>query len=1024
MECPNSSFCKKCATSLIEEAIEGGFLTKTLETPSKGIILGTTLAFRYKVIEELGRGGMGVVYKAEDAKLKRTVAVKLLPPELMGDKEARERFMREAQSAAFLDHPNICTIYEMDETEDQTFISMAYVDGQNLREKVKEGPLSVNDGLDIAIQASEGLAAAHDKGIIHRDIKSANIMVTKQGQAKIMDFGLAKFAGASLITREGVTMGTLAYMSPEQAQGKVVDRRSDIWSLGVVLYEMFGDRLPFQGNTEASYLYSIVHESPAPLKEIKPDIPEEIQKVITRALKKKPEDRYDSASDMAADLKRYQGQVKAEEAGLFNLRTLLRRLRKPRYAIPLAAAIILLTAATVWYFNRQAKIRWAREEIIPEVERLIEESFADLIEPYNLAVKAEEVVPNDPKLAELFSRCSLSINIITEPAGADIYKKVYKSPENEWEYLGVSPLENVRMPIGFFRWKIEKEGYETVFAASTSWDVEMVPKDKFVPSDLARVLDEKGTFPEGMTRVTGTQTPVGELGDFFIDRHEVTNRQYKEFIDSGGYRKREYWIHEMIKGGGVLTWEEAVAEFVDQSGRPGPATWMAGDYPEEQDDYPVSGVSWYEAAAYAEYAGKTLPTGHHWGIARGEYTPMIMWPQAGGYAIFAPFSNFQDKGPVSVGSLMGVTSYGAVDMAGNVREWCSNTTQMGRLVRGGAWNDNVYQFRLLSQADPFERSPKNGFRCALYPEPENIPDAALQAMEYNVAIDIAKEELVPDSIFEVYKEQFSYDRTELNARVEAKDESSEYWIKERISFDAAYGDERIIGVLFLPKNIEPPYQTVIYWPGEQAFPRSKSEELDKDMEFQLFLSFIVKNGRAALYPVYKGTMERSNSQLLQLMFGTDFSSHLYTEYLIQLGKDFRRCVDYLEARQDIDSTKLAYYGMSWGAVMAPIITAIEERLKASILLAGGFQTNGIPPRAEANEINYITRVKVPTLMLNGRYDSLFPLEAAIIPMYDMLGTPDEHKALKLYDTDHIPPKNEFIKETLAWLDKYLGPVNK
>jgi len=196
------------------------------------------------------------------------------------------------------------------------------------------------------------------------------------------------------------------------------------------------------------------------------------------------------------------------------------------------------------------------------------------------------------------------------------------------------------------------------------------------------------------------------------------------------------------------------------------------------------------------------------------------------------------------------------------------------------------------------------------------------------------------------------------------------------------------------------------------------------MEFQLFLSFIVKNGRAALYPVYKGTMERSNSQLFQLIFGTDFSSHLYTEYLIQLGKDFRRCVDYLESRQDIDSTKLAYYGVSWGGVMAPIILAIEERLKASVLLGGGFVTNMTPPRAEANKINYVTRVKVPTLMINGSYDSLFPLEDAIVPMYDLLGTPDEHKVLKLYDTDHIPPKKEFIKETLAWLDKYLGPVEK
>jgi cephalosporin-C deacetylase-like acetyl esterase len=680
--------------------------------------------------------------------------------------------------------------------------------------------------------------------------------------------------------------------------------------------------------------------------------------------------------------------------------------------------------AMAWFFNRQAKIRWAREEILPEVERLIEESFSDLTEPYNLAVSAEEVIPNDTKLAELFSKCSLNINIRTEPPGADIYKKIYKSPQSEWEYLGVSPLEDVRLPIGFFRWKMEKEGYQTVFAASSSWDIALEPKDKIIPLDLVRVLDEKGSIPKRMVRVTGAQTPVGELDDFFIDMYEVTNRQYKEFLDSGGYRNREFWKYEFIEDGKVLTWEEAMTRFVDQTDRPGPATWQAGHYPEGQDNYPVSGVSWYEAAAYAEFSGKSLPTGHHWGIARGEYTPMILWPQAGGYAIFAPFSNFQDEGPVPVGSLSGITSYGACDMAGNVREWCLNESSMGRLVRGGAWNDTTYMFKELTQASAFDRSPKNGFRCALYPDPEKLPEIAFQKMEYGTTIDVYEEKPVEDPIFEVYKEQFSYDKTELNALVESRDESAEGWIKERISFDAAYGGERIIGVLFLPKYVKPPYQTVIYFPGEQAFPRSKSDDLGNDMEFQVFLSFVLKSGRAALYPVYKGTMERSNNELVQLFFGNDWSSHLYTEYLIQLGKDFKRCIDYLETREDIDSTKLAYYGMSWGATMGAIIPAIEERLQASVLLAGGFILNINRPRPEANSINYVTRVKVPTLMINGLYDSFFLYEKSIIPMYDLLGTPEEHKALKVYDTDHIPPRNEFIRDILDWLDKYLGPVEK
>jgi dienelactone hydrolase len=364
-----------------------------------------------------------------------------------------------------------------------------------------------------------------------------------------------------------------------------------------------------------------------------------------------------------------------------------------------------------------------------------------------------------------------------------------------------------------------------------------------------------------------------------------------------------------------------------------------------------------------------------------------------------------------------LTPYGAYDMAGNVREWCSNETPKGRLVRGGAWNDNHYMFKARSQADPWDRSAKNGFRCAVYPEPEKVPSSAFGMVEFAAARDFYNEMPVEDSIYQVYKEQFSYDETDLNSHIESRDDSSENWIHEEITFDAAYGGERVIAHLFLPKNSSPPYQTVIYFPGSGSLWQESSKNLDEYFEFQVFLSYLPKNGRAVLYPVYMGTFERRDPVLAPLHGGNE--SHRFTEFLIHIVKDLKRSIDYLETRQDIDSDKLAYYGVSWGGMLGAVIPAVEERLVVSVLLGGGLRGRARP---EADQMTYVTRVRTPTLMLNGRYDTLFPYETSIEPMFDLLGTPDEHKELKLYETDHIVPTNDFIRETLAWLDRYLGPV--
>jgi len=266
-------------------------------------MIGKTIS-HYRILEKLGQGGMGVVYKAEDTKLKRTVALKFLPQDLTRNPDAKTRFIQEAQAASALDHPNVCNIHEIAETEDdQIFIAMACYDGETLKNKIERGAMAAGEAIPIAIQVAEGLAKAHGRGIIHRDIKPANIMVTDEGVAKILDFGLAKLAGQARLTKTASTVGTVAYMSPEQVEGGEVDCRSDIWSLGVVLYEMVTGKLPFRGDYESAMLYSIMNDRPKLMSSLRGGIPRELERVVEKTLSKRLEERYQSMTDLLSDLK-------------------------------------------------------------------------------------------------------------------------------------------------------------------------------------------------------------------------------------------------------------------------------------------------------------------------------------------------------------------------------------------------------------------------------------------------------------------------------------------------------------------------------------------------------------------------------------------------------------------------------------------------------------------------------------------------------------------------------------------------
>jgi dipeptidyl aminopeptidase/acylaminoacyl peptidase len=272
-------------------------------------------------------------------------------------------------------------------------------------------------------------------------------------------------------------------------------------------------------------------------------------------------------------------------------------------------------------------------------------------------------------------------------------------------------------------------------------------------------------------------------------------------------------------------------------------------------------------------------------------------------------------------------------------------------------------------------------------------------------------------VFRIYLNQFLYDKTDLNAKIEKIDETSPDWIIQKISFDAAYGNERVIAYLYLPKNASPPFQTLIFFPGSYGV---WEKDLVKSKSSNWFFDYLIKNGHAVIYPVYKGTFERNDGLTIDMHASNQ--SHQYTEWLIKWTQDFSRTIDYLTSRNDIDSNKIGFYGHSWGGYIGGIIPAVEKRIKLDILINGGFFIwNRAYP--EAFMLNYVPRIRIPVLMLNGKYDVVFPFETAVKPFYDLLSTPENDKKLCVYETDHYVPKSEMIKEVLNWLDKYFGPVN-
>lgn len=1016
----------------------------------------------FRLERRLGSGGMSVVYQAVQMSLNRRVALKVLPIGLAGGASAVERFHREARAAAKLRHPNIVTVYAEGAESNICYFAMEMIDGQSLDEVIAElrdarsaqtappaasaddskAPADVEAGgrppapcvlRDCKSEAeyfntvarlisgvADALNYAHTEGIVHRDVKPSNLMVARDGRLVLLDFGIARICKERAVTVTGAFVGTPRYMSPEQIAGghDKVDHRCDVYSLGVTLYELLTLEPPFDGDTQQQVIGQILNRDPRPPRQINPHIPADLETICCKAMEKDASRRYGSAGEFAEDLRRYlEGRViVAKPAG--TVERTVKFVRRRAVTVALAAGVIIATAFAVTVTWRHYTLQWAQQHAMAQIDRLLEAK--EYFQAVTLAEKAERLLPDNPLLMARWPRMSREYTITTAPLGAKVYIGEYSDKSPRWTYVGRSPIEHARIPYGTYRWRIEKAGFSALdVVRSNDLPSPWVDPATLPTGCMGFILHRKGDFPQDMVWIGPAELKQCEVfhGErcipsapaFLIDKYEVTNRQYKQFVDIGGYRREEFWQEPFVKDRRTLTWSQAMALFRDKSGDPGPADWRNGTYRPGQGDYPVGGVSWYEAAAYARFRGKDLPTIFHWLFAAGvDDSP---------YRV-TRHSNF-DGAAVPVGHYSGMGRFGLHDAAGNVREWCYNAIEGESEVRsvlGGGYNDNEYTYVAGEVRSPWDRDAANGLRCALYLDgKQTVPGPAFRPVQCKYR-DWQHFTPVADDVFDSYiNTWYKYDRTELNSRIESVDHDRNSCKRERVTFDAAYPNERVVAYVHLPNGVKPPYQAVIWYPGAEARDSAWDERAHKPE-----MTAILDSGRAVIVPFYKGTYER---RLGKPSYPPD-SIRSRTLYVQEL-QDLRRTIDYLETREDIDTGRLAFVGLSWGGQVGPLMIAVESRFKAGILLLGGICACQRDPGSDP--ANFAPRVRIPMLMVNGKEDSVFPYQTAQKPLFDLLGTPEPMKKHALFPGGHGIPseyREQYYGEIVKWLDQHLGPVDR
>ena len=982
--------------------IDGIQLPNVIDEPETSspapVSVGAILGGRYRIEKQIAEGGMATVFLAVDLRHDREVAVKVLH-ESLTHTIGIQRFLREIEVIARLQHPHLLTLIDSGVAGGYPYYVMPYVEAQSLRETITErGQLPLEDAITIAREVADALAYAHERGVVHRDIKPSNILMSA-GHAVVADFGIATAIHKSTVGRitvNGTSLGSPTYMSPEQAAGETdVDPRSDVYSLACVVFEMLTGRPPIDHLSLQQMVTSKLTGAATRLRELRPDLPVVLETALHTAL----------APDRAA---RFATMEEFSRALAASLPTKPRFSPRVKWTVGVIALAVLGAAGA--YVQKQRRIVWATQQVT-EISRLLHET--KLHAAFTLAQQVQPILPNDTTLRALRLLLTDYLKVVTVPAGARVSIQRIDATDTTWTAVGVTPIDSLAMPKLLhekgYRMRIERTGYESVdLFASVFTKLNLLGGEG--PIDTLH-LDPVGSPTAGMARIRGftVQGPNGDLRvykDYHIGKREVTNREYKRFVDAGGYRDRQYWTEPMERDGKAVHWEDGVARLLDRTGQPGPSTWSRGTFPSGEDEFPVGGLSWYEASAYARFAKMQLPTVPHWRRAASRNSREVLW-------MYIQSANMNSARVRPAGQGM-INAWGLYDVAGNVREWCVNRMGSGRLTQGGAWEDSPFHITHLIALDPFDRSPGNGVRLAHITDSDSLVARLASPVETQTLFDFNTVRPVSDATFAAFRRMYDYDAKPLETKLEAEGETQELrW--QKVSFTAAYDGPRMAAYLFFPKNVSAPFEPVIIWGAANALTARRLDPTDRI--FDIAEGFLARSGRVLVLPLYMGTYERDDSAFSISSWRPDTTTR-YRDQVVDQVKDLRRTIDFLETRKDVRADRIGFHGGSWGGMMAPYALSMEPRIKAAVLYSAGYP--GYKARAEVEPYNYSPRVRTPTLMENGQFDTVFPYETSQLPFFRLLGTPARNKDIIMGTGGHMLPLEQVIPATLAWFDKYLS----